>query len=258
MSNLQLAKLKNDPLRALPEHLPLHGEGLHLGAGETRELTLSPKSGLTNVDITLADGANLTVLTAATYAEDAFRVLNVRATLGKDSQLHLIDRAMGGSRLDTDVHAVLAGEGASASFTGMYHGRGSEHHRCQVVLEHTVPHTHGDVYVRGVYEEHARGVFTGLIKIAEGAQQTKSYYRDDVLLLDDAVADSLPTLEIEANDVKASHGSTTSRLNDEQIFYLTSRGIPYDQARALIVAGFLTPALKRVPEALCKPFLPAD
>jgi Fe-S cluster assembly protein SufD len=253
-----LLQLKNDPLRPLPEGLPTHAENLRVASGEVREVTLSPKSGITKMEITVGTGARLTLLTAATYAEDTFRVLNVHATVGKDAQLHLIDRAMGGARLDTDVHVTLSAEGASAKFTGMYHGRGEEHHRCQVVLEHNVPHTHGDVYVRGVYEGKARGVFTGLIKIAEGAQQTKSYYRDDVLLLDGALAESLPTLEIEANDVKASHGSTTSRLNAEQMFYLTSRGIPFDQARSLIVAGFLTPALKRVPEALCKPFLPTN
>jgi Fe-S cluster assembly protein SufD len=255
---IQIPKLKNDPLRSLPDGLPTHHEQVHIDAGHVHELTLSPQEGVTTLDIVVDEGASVTVLTAATYAESVFRVLNIQATVGRDAQLHLIDRAMGGARLDTDVQVRLAAEGSSARFTGMYHGRGAEHHRCQVILYHEVPHTHGDVYVRGVYEGNARGVFTGLIKIFEGAQQTKSYYRDDVLLLDDAIADSLPTLEIEANDVKASHGSTTSRLNDEQIFYLMSRGIPHDEARALIVAGFLTPALRRVPEALCKPFLPTE
>jgi len=251
-------QLKNDPLRPFPNGLPEQSEQIHIGAGQTVEQTLSPKPGQTHLTVTVGDAGHFTLMLAATYEDDAYRLLTVEATVGRDAVLHVIDRAMGGSRVETRVDLVLSALGASGQFTGMYHGRGSEHHACHVIVHHLVPHTHGDVFVRGVYEGESRSVFTGLIRIAPGAQQTKSYYRDDILLLDHALAESLPTLEIEANDVKASHGSTTSRLNDEQLFYLQSRGISAQQARNLIVAGFLTPALKRVPEALCKPFLTTD
>lgn len=250
--------LKIDPLRAFPVDMPLREEHIAVGAGEHREVTLSPTGGRTVYTITVADNASLSFLLAATYADDAYRLVEVRAAVGKDASFHLIDRALGGARVETRASVQLLAPGADGKVTGMYHGKHQQHHACHVVVHHAVPRTYGDVYVRSVYEEQARAVFTGLISIAPGAQQTRSYYRDDVLLLDAALAESLPTLEIQANDVKASHGSTTSRINDEQLFYLTSRGIPYDQARALIVAGFLTPALKRVPEALCRPFLPSD
>ena len=210
------------------------------------------------MSVEVADGANLTVLLAGSYADDAFRLLTLQASVGKDASLHVIDRALGGGRVESRLAITLQAAGAEAKVTAMYHGRHEQHHACHVLLHHAVAHTRGDVFVRGVYEGKARSVFTGLIKIAPGAQQTKSYYRDDVLLLDEALAESLPTLEIEANDVKASHGSTTSRVNDDQLFYLMSRGIPAEQARSLIVAGFLTPALARLPQALCAPFLPRE
>lgn len=249
---------KKDPLRAFPVGMPHHTETLEVGEGATQEMTFSPKPGDTTFSIAVAAGASCTIMVAATYDQDAYRSLAIHATVASNASLHIIDRAMGGSRVETRAIIALQGNGAEGKFTGMYHGREAEHHACHVIVDHAVPHTRGDVYVRGVYEGTARSVFTGLIKIAPDAQQTRSYYRDDVLLLDDALAESLPTLEIEANDVKASHGSTTSRMNDDQLFYLMSRGIPQDQARNLIVAGFLTPALKRVPEALCKPFLPVE
>jgi Fe-S cluster assembly protein SufD len=107
------------------------------------------------------------------------------------------------------------------------------------------PHTSGNIAIRGVYEQTSRAVFSGLIKIEKEAQQTDSYFRDDVLLLDDAIAGSLPTLEIEANDVKASHSSTTSRIHDDQLFYVQSRGISRQGAQNLIIQGFLG----KIPEA---------
>lgn len=216
----------------------MQAEQIVVPAGEHRAITLSPMTGKTVYTVEVAAGASLTLLLASTYADDAYRLVEVRATVGKDASFHLVDRVLGGARIESRITVELSSSGAEGMVTGMYHGKRQQHHACHVVVHHAVPHTHGDVYVRSVYEDQARAVFTGLISIAPDAQQTASYYRDDVLLLDDALAESLPTLEIEANDVKASHGSTTSRINDEQMFYLTSRGIPHDQARALIVAGF--------------------
>ncbi len=256
--NTTFPKLKHDPLRAFPVSMPVREERIAVAANEHQELTFSPALGTTRYTVDVAAGASLVLLLASTYADDAFRLVDVRATVGSDASFHLVDRVLGGARVESRVTVELVAPGASGKVTGMYHGKHQQHHACHVVVRHAVPQTRGDVYVRGVYEGEARAVFTGLVSIAPGAQLTQSYYRDDVLLLDDALAESLPTLEIEANDVKASHGSTTSRLNDEQLFYLTSRGIPAQQARSLIVAGFLTPALKRVPEALCRPFLPTD
>lgn len=249
---------KKDPLRPFPAELPKHVEQIAVEAGATQERILAPKPGITNITIEVGDRGEYTLMLAASYADDAFRLVNLNATVGQDAVLHVIDRVSGGSRVETRAILTLTGSGAEGKVTAMYHGRHEQHHACHVIVDHTVPNTRGDVFVRGVYENQARSVFTGLIKIAPGAQQTRSYYRDDVLLLDEALAESLPTLEIEANDVKASHGSTTSRINDDQLFYMMSRGIAPEQARGLIVAGFLTPALARLPEALCRPFLPVE
>lgn len=249
---------KKDPLRPFPAELAKHTEHIVVEAETTQERILAPKPGITDITIDVGEKGACTIMLAANYEGDAFRLANLRATVGKDAVLHVIDRVSGGSRVETRAILALTGSGAEGKVTAMYHGRHEQHHACHVIVDHAVPNTRGDVFVRGVYENQSRSVFTGLIKIAPHAQQTRSYYRDDVLLLDGALAESLPTLEIEANDVKASHGSTTSRINDDQLFYMMSRGIGPEQARGLVVAGFLTPALARLPEALCAPFLTMD
>ncbi|MFH1207106.1 MAG: SufD family Fe-S cluster assembly protein [Patescibacteria group bacterium] len=141
----------------------------------------------------------------------------------------------------------LIGSGAEAYVSGLFHGFGHDRHILDVAVHHQASNTKGDILIRGVYEDTAYGRFSGLLKIHPGANQTNSYFVDNVLLLDRGMATSIPTLEILANDVRATHGSTTSRVNDDQLFYLKSRGLSTHQAVQHIIRGFFQPILARLP-----------
>ena len=109
---------------------------------------------------------------------------------------------------------------------------------------------------KGVLTDQARSVFRGLIKISEEAQRTDSYLtNNNIILSDEARADSVPTLEINANDVKASHGATVGQLDEEEIFYLMSRGISKSAAKKLIINGYFGPVLKSIDSEILREHL---
>lgn len=140
----------------------------------------------------------------------------------------------------------LAGIEASAVMIAGFLGNRTSRHELNVTMHHQAKATTGDILIKGVYAEQSRGTFRGLIKIDRRAEQSNSYFTDNVLLLDEGMATSIPTLEIEEHDVKASHGSTTSRVDTDQLFYLMSRGVAPAQARDMITNGFLQPIFNRL------------
>ncbi|MFN8481711.1 MAG: Fe-S cluster assembly protein SufD [Anaerolineae bacterium] len=141
----------------------------------------------------------------------------------------------------------LAGEGASTQFLGVQFGSDSQHHDIYTLLNHIAPLTDGDLLFRGVLQDTARSVFEGLIKIHPGAQDSNSYLHDNTLLLSDACrADSIPSLEIEANQVRASHGATVSQVDEDWIFYLQTRGLSRSEAIRTIVDAFFEPIMQRI------------
>lgn len=180
-------------------------------------------------------------------ATDTFSLQLISVGVGQDASFHLVQAVQGGARAETHVAISLVGHGAEALVSGMFHAQDEQQQAFHILMHHQVPNTRGDIFLRGVYEGKAKGVFSGLIKVAPDAQKTNSYFADNVLLLDEAIAESLPTLEIEANDVKASHGSTTSRIDEDQLFYLRSRGIPLPLAQRMVIDGFFQPVLARTP-----------
>lgn len=247
---------KADPLRPFPNAFALQlrraaVKRLAIAAGKQSEqsVTVVPNR-VSRLRVTVRDRAALTLVVASDLPSDAFSLVLLEATVGKGASLHVIEHIRGGQRVETHAAISLIGQGSEAQFSGMLHGLGQSHHALHLMMHHRVPNTRGTITIRGVYEQESRGVISGCIKVAPAAQKTNSYFRDDILLLDQAMADSEPTLEIEADDVKASHGSTTGRVSDEQLFYLQSRGITAQRARRMITDGFLQPILDRVPLAL--------
>lgn len=196
------------------------------------------------------------ILIISGKASDTFALQLISVTVGRDASFHLVQAVQGGARAETHAVINLAGQGAGAQVSGMFHARGEEQQSFHVLMHHQVPNTTGNIFIRGVYEQQSKGVFSGLIKVAPDAQKTNSYFADNVLLLDEAVAESLPTLEIEANDVKASHGSTTSKIDEEQLFYLRSRGVSGPAATQMIIKGFFHPVLARLPQTIQSTLLP--
>ncbi|MBU0598376.1 SufD family Fe-S cluster assembly protein [Patescibacteria group bacterium] len=165
----------------------------------------------------------------------------------KDGNVQVLYFIRHQSALDSKVIINLEGTGAEARVSGALHGHRNDRHQVKINLNHNVKQTKGYILVKGVYEGKSRGNINGLIKIDKKAQQVDSLFTNNVLLLDQAMAISKPQLEIEANDVRASHGSTTSRVDQEQLFYLTSRGIKKKVAEKMIISGFLNEAIRRFP-----------
>ncbi len=144
---------------------------------------------------------------------------------------------------------VLAGEGAEAEVIGLFLGRGDDQVTVQIDTIHAAPNTKGYTNFKAVLGGKSTFEFNGMIKIEAGAQGSNDFLQQDSLMLSsDAKANSVPGLEIEANDVKASHGATAKPVDPEQKFYLMSRGLSEAQAEAMMVMGFLAPVLKRFAE----------
>ena len=240
---------KKDPLRQFPDDLlALKTITKTFSQGSKETVEYHAETGDQDIFITCAEGSQVNVMLIAKGTAEQFSRVRIHGILEKDAHLHVISDVTGGARIETDVWIELKGGGASAMVSSIFYGTREAHHGFHVVMDHVAPSTTGDIFLRGVYRDQSRGVFTGLIRVGKDAQQTNSYFKDDVLLFDGALAESLPTLEILANDVKASHGSTTGKIKDEQLFYVMSRGLSKEQASEMIIGGFLEKVMERVPE----------
>lgn len=145
------------------------------------------------------------------------------------------------------LDVILDKEGTEVEILGVYVGTGDQKINLEVNAIHKVPNTKCLTQIRGVLKDNSYSSFKGMIKIEKPAQKTNSYLDDDVLVLgDSAKNESQPMLEIEADDVKATHGATTGRILDEHLFYLTSRGLTKEQAERIIVEGFLEPVISKI------------
>ncbi len=131
---------------------------------------------------------------------------------------------------------------------GLYFGDWDQHFDHNTSQDHVAPHANSDLLYKGALDGASKAVFRGVIRVHEGAQQTDAYQTNrNLLLSEDAVADSLPNLEIAADDVKCSHGATVGQLDEDSLFYLMSRGLPKEKAERLVVLGFLGEVMSRLP-----------
>ncbi len=173
------------------------------------------------------------------------------AVVDKDGTIRWLTAATGAGTSLIDQTTRLQGTGASAEDITIFAGNALDRIQLNSVMLHAAPHTRADVSIKGVLDGQSRCRSEGLIKILPAAQATQSYLADHALLLSpDAKADAIPSLEIEANDVKASHGASVRPIAADQMFYLRARGLDERGARKMIVEGFLAPAWAKawVPE----------
>lgn len=225
-------------------HLPL--VFIRVGANASVTLTLHEHFSHDNMlvlggtVIVLEDGANLTFVQSTTAAPDVLLAGFHHVILGRDSSFEgTLLRSGGGSSkhyLDID----LAGSGSTGIITALDLMSGSVHRDLQTLQLHRAPSTTSSFLVRNVVDDHAHSVYSGLIDVTEEAMKTDGYVQNRNLLLSrTAQADSVPRLEIKANDVKCGHGTTAGHVDHEQLFYLESRGISRDVASRMIIQGFL-------------------
>jgi Fe-S cluster assembly protein SufD len=177
----------------------------------------------------------------------------VRMALERDSTVNSLMVAFGGGLVKTNVESRLVGQGATSEMLGIAFGDGTQHFDYHTLQEHVAPNTTSDLLYKGVLKDKARSVFAGLIRADYGAQKTNAFQLNRNLILSEgARADSMPKLEIMANDLRCTHGASTSRLNEDQIFYLMSRALPRAVAVRMMVDGFLAEIFDRIPLAMVR------
>lgn len=154
-----------------------------------------------------------------------------------------------GVSCDINLDVVLAGEGAEANIYGAYVCGGDEKVKIAVDMHHDLPHCNSRQLFKGIAGGKSKVDFYGKIIVAQDAQRTEAYQENhNILLSDDAKVDTKPQLEIYADDVKCSHGATIGRLNEEEQFYMRSRGITLEDAKVLQMISFIAPVLEQIPE----------
>ncbi|MGQ9785443.1 MAG: Fe-S cluster assembly protein SufD [Anaerolineae bacterium] len=198
-------------------------------------------------EIITGEGASVTYGELQRWREHVFSCNTRRALHSAQSHVTWDLGYLGGRLSKTFVDSTLMEDGASCQVYGVYFVRDHQHIDLDLAVHHIARHTHADLLIKGAAQERGRAVFRGLIRIDQSGQQTDSYMKNDNLILSEqARIDSIPSLIIDANDVRASHGATVSRLDEEHIFYLQSRGIPRAPAVRLVTEGFFASVLERM------------
>jgi len=203
-----------------------------------------------NVEVTVGDGARLTLVTVADWAPDAVQAQHVKFRVGRDAKVVHVQVALGGDLVRQYTSVDYAGRGGEAELYGLYFADSGQHLEHRLLVDHSVPDCRSYVAYRGALQgERARTVWVGDVLIRAEATGTDTYeVNRNLVLSDGAQAHSVPNLEIETGEViGAGHASATGRFDDEQLFYLMARGIPEVEARKLVVRGFFTELLAKIP-----------
>ena len=198
-------------------------------------------------DVAVEDNAELSIVNTMQTTDASWEFETVRANLKRDSQFKYYHLTDGGQCVRSDFHVKLSGENGSATLKGLARLKGENQAHQHILVEHIAEETHSDQHFKTVLHDRAQSSFEGKIYVHQEAQQTRAYQLNNNLLLGDAVvANSKPNLEIFADDVKASHGATMTRLNQEEKFYLTSRGLPAEAAEKLLESSFCADIIDEV------------
>ena len=214
-----------------------------------------------NLEVLVGDGADLTVVTIQHWDDDANHLAQHDAVVGRDATYKHIAVSLGGGIVRVNANVRYAGPGGSATLLGVYFADSGQHLEHRSFVDHDQPHCTSLVTYKGALQgDSAHTVWVGDVLIRAQAEGTETYELNrNLVLTDGARADSVPNLEIETGEiVGAGHASATGRFDDEQLFYLQARGIPEDQARRLVVRGFLTDVINQIPVEELRDRLVAD
>jgi Fe-S cluster assembly protein SufD len=199
------------------------------------------------VELLLAPGANLRYVNLQDWGQGVWHFSHQKALVDRDASIQWTIGALGARLAKVNQHVGLVGAGASAQVNGVMFSEGRQHLCYHTLQHHEAPDCRSDLLYKGALQDDSRIVWRGMIKVDPRAQKTDGYQRNDNLILNPrARADSIPGLEIEADDVRCTHGATTGRVDDEQIFYCQSRGLTRKEAIRMIVAGFFQQVTDRI------------
>ncbi len=207
------------------------GPGLHVGS----------------VQLHVGDNANLTFVNLQNWDDSTWHFSRERAYVGGNGRVQWTVGAIGSKLSKVNQEVALTGQGADAQVNGVMFTTGKQHLAYFTRQDHQAPNTRSDLLYKAGLKDRSRIVWKGMIRVEKDAQKTDAYQKNDNLILSDAArADSIPGLEIEANDVRCTHGATAGRVDEEMIFYAEARGIRRDTAIRLIVEGFFANVYDRI------------
>lgn len=208
------------------------GQALHAGA----------------VELIVRDRAHLKFVELQSWGEHTWNFTHEQARIGRDSTFDWIFGAIGTRLTKSFMTVDLDGEGSTAKMSGFYFADGEQHLDHDTQQNHNAAHTTSDFLFKGALKDRSRSVWQGMIYVARGAQKADGYQANRNLVLSrQARADSIPGLEILADDVRCTHGATVGQIEQEHIFYLMSRGLGRTEAERLVVDGFFDPIMQRIP-----------
>lgn len=202
-----------------------------------------------NVEIVVGDGAALTVVSYQDWARDAVHHSNAHAVIGRDAELKHVSISFGGDLVRHDTTAVYQGPGGGVELLGLYFADAGQHIEHRLFVDHNEPKTRSNVLYKGALQgQDAHAVWIGNVLIRPEAEGIDTYELNrNLVLTDGARADSVPNLEIETGEIEgAGHASATGRFDDEQLFYLRSRGVPEEAARRLVLRGFFAEMINKI------------
>jgi Fe-S cluster assembly protein SufD len=199
------------------------------------------------VELVVGQGAMLRYVNLQDWGTGVWHFARQEARVEADGKLQWTIGALGSRLAKVNQHVALAGERANAQVNGVMFTEGKQHLSYHTLQHHQAPSCKSDLLYKGALQDQSRVVWRGMIKVDHGAQKTDGYQRNDNLMLSDhARADSIPGLEIQADDVRCTHGATTGRVDDEMIFYAQCRGLTRKEATRMVVAGFFQQVFDRI------------
>lgn len=202
------------------------------------------------VEIFVGQESHLTLVSLQEYVAGVYDINSQRAILGRDSVLDWLVIGLGEGITKSNIDVSLQGQGARTQMLGVLWGDGAAHTNYQTLQDHRAPNCTSDLLYKGALTDSSVSVFSGKIRVEKGAQRTDSYQANRTVILSDKAATfPSPNLEIEANDVRCTHGASVGKVDAEQLFYLMSRGLSPDLATKMIVEGFFEEVLEREPGA---------
>ena len=200
------------------------------------------------VELILRDNSVVRYMNLQDFDHSAWNFLTGRAAMGKDTDLRWIQVSWGSRLTKAFLDMELLGSGGHAELLGIYFPIGKQHIDHETLQIHRAPSCFSDLLFNGALKDKSRSIYMGIIKVHPGAQKTDAFQRNGNLILDGtARADSIPGLEIEADDVRCTHAATAAQVEDEYLFYLMARGLTRAQGERMIVQGFFQAVLDRVP-----------
>lgn len=203
------------------------------------------------VDIDLADASSLHFVALQQLNDESLYFANGSSHVGCDSFVHCTEASLGADFVKSRFACTLDGDGADAVLNGLYFAVDEQHMDLRTVQRHMAPHTSSRAFYRGAVRDESHSIYQGLIQVDGAARGTDAYLTNKNLILGaDARADSIPSLNINTDEVKCSHGSTTGKLDPAQLFYLQSRGFGVDEARKLLVQGYFEDIVAQCPDVM--------